>query len=85
MSISAEQTRAARALLGWSQDDLSNFSGVAKTTLANFEAGRRQPYTRTLREVRSALERAGVQFIAVGEASNAGGAGVRVSVSGDAV
>lgn len=74
MSISAAQCRAARALLGRSQEALAIEAGVAKATIANFEAGRRMPYARTLADIRSTLEEAGVEFIA----ENGGGAGVRL-------
>lgn len=47
-------------------------SKVAKATIANFEAGKRSPYERTLLDVQLTLERAGVIFVAAGEASNAG-------------
>jgi transcriptional regulator with XRE-family HTH domain len=49
-------------LLGWSQDPLAAASGVAKATIANFELGKRAPYERTLKDIRAALERAGVEF-----------------------
>ena len=68
------QCRAARALVGMSQDDLVEASGVAKGTIATFELGQRQPYARTLAAIRSALEAAGVEFIE----ENGGGAGVRL-------
>lgn len=82
MLITAEQCRAARALLGWSQDDLASQSTVAKPTIAGFESGRRQPYPRTLADLRRALEAAGVTFLASGEPSPAGGPGVRLDVLG---
>ena len=75
MTVSPEQCRAARALLGWSQDTLAAESRVAKATIATFESGKRTPYERTLADVRAALETAGVVFI--GE--NGGGAGVRLA------
>ena len=68
------QCRAARALIGISQDELVAASGVAKGTVAAFELGQRQPYARTLDAIRSALEAAGVEFIE----ENGGGAGVRL-------
>lgn len=72
--MTPEQCRAARALLNWSQSVLSAEAKVARATLAEFEAGRRVPYARTLEDVRSVLEEAGVEFIA----ENGGGAGVRL-------
>jgi transcriptional regulator with XRE-family HTH domain len=74
MSISPAQCRAARGLLGWSQSDLSEASKTATKTIADFERGARNPYARTLEDVRLALEKAGVEFIA----ENGWGAGVRL-------
>ena len=72
------QCKAARALLGWSQSDLAVASKVGKQTLADFERGARTPYDRTLRDIREALEEAGVEFIE----ENGGGVGVRFRVPG---
>jgi transcriptional regulator with XRE-family HTH domain len=63
MMISPAQCRAARALVGLSQDDLAAASKVAKATIGNFEAGKRSPYQRTLDDICAALEAAGVEFI----------------------
>ncbi|ESX28278.1 helix-turn-helix domain-containing protein [Mesorhizobium sp. M0030] len=75
MTLSPSQCRAARALVGWSQDQLAAASQVAKTTIANFEAGKRTPYDRTLVDLQAALEAAGVELIP----QNGGGAGVRLA------
>ncbi|MBL4800728.1 MAG: hypothetical protein JKY45_02470 [Emcibacter sp.] len=75
MSITPEQCRAARALLGWSQEQLKVTADVAKKTIADFERSARVPYDRTLRDVQRALEEAGIEFIA----ENGGGVGVRFS------
>ena len=72
--MTPEQCRAARALIEWSQDELAEKSVVAKRTIAAFEKNERTPYARTLDALRSALEAAGVQFIA----ENGGGPGVRL-------
>ena len=74
MSISPAQCRGARGLLGWSQSDLSQASKTATKTIADFERGAREPYPRTLEDVRGALENAGIEFID----ENGGGAGVRL-------
>jgi transcriptional regulator with XRE-family HTH domain len=71
--MTSEQCRAARALLGWSQQELSEVAKVARKTLADFERGARMPYDRTLRDIQSALEEAGIEFIP----ENGGGAGIR--------
>lgn len=73
-SISPAQCRAGRALIEWTRDDLANASQTARSTLADFEASKRQPHPRTLAAIRSALEAAGVEFIA----ENGGGPGVRL-------
>ena len=61
-TLSREQCRAGRALLNWSQAVLAEKAEVAKQTLADFERGARQPYPRTLADIRATLEAAGVEF-----------------------
>ena len=73
-SITREQSRAARALLDWSQGDLSEAAKIARQTVVDFERGARTPYRNNLDAMRSALEKAGVEFIA----ENGGGVGVRL-------
>jgi DNA-binding XRE family transcriptional regulator len=75
MAMTRGQCRAARALLEWTQDQLAEAASVSKKTLADFEAGKRTPYDRTLSDIQRALEGAGIQFIP----ENGGGAGVRHS------
>lgn len=72
--LSPAQCRAARGLLAWSQGDLSRAAAVSEKTVADFEREARRPYDRTLRDLVTALEAAGVEFIA----ENGGGAGVRL-------
>jgi transcriptional regulator with XRE-family HTH domain len=62
MPVTPGQCRAARALIGWSQELLASRSKVAKATIANFELGKRVPYDRTLDNISAALEAAGVEF-----------------------
>src|SRR4051794_39645965 len=78
VGLTPEQTRAARGLVGWSQTDLAEAAGVARGTLADFEAGKRIPYDRTLQDIRSALESAGVMFVE----ENGNGPGVRLKKAG---
>jgi transcriptional regulator with XRE-family HTH domain len=70
------QLRAARALLGWSREDLAVHSSTTERTLARLEAGETSPRKATLNAIRSALEAAGVEFIP----ANGGGPGVRLKV-----
>ena len=61
-SLLAAQIRAARGLLGWSQAYLADGIGVSRSTLADLEAGRRQPHEATLFVLRTELSSAGVEF-----------------------
>jgi transcriptional regulator with XRE-family HTH domain len=72
------QTRAARGLLNWSQEQLAAAARVSVTTLRNFERGASVPVTNNLAAIRAALEAAGVEFIA----ENGGGPGVRLRKDG---
>jgi transcriptional regulator with XRE-family HTH domain len=74
ISIHPHQCRAARALLGWSREQLAKKSKVSMATLADFEAGKRTPYDRTLADIQNTLEQAGIVLIP----ENGGGAGVRL-------
>jgi transcriptional regulator with XRE-family HTH domain len=74
IAISSGQVRAARALIGWSQDRLVEASGVPKRTLLRFELGQGEPQRRTVAAIRAAFEFAGVVFIA----ENGDGPGVRL-------
>ena len=70
--ITAAQCRAARALLRWSQSDLAEKAQVGKQTLADFEREARVPYDRTLADIVSTLEEAGVEFIGGGDGRGRG-------------
>jgi ribosome-binding protein aMBF1 (putative translation factor) len=72
MELTAAQCRAARGLIGWSQQQLATASKVAKPTIANFEVGKSTPYERTAKDLVAALEAAGVEF------TNGGQPGVRM-------
>ena len=77
--ITVPQLRAARALLGWSQDELANQSGVSKPTIARLElnAGALSGYASTRDKIVVALTSAGVVFLGDGETVD-GGPGVRL-------
>jgi transcriptional regulator with XRE-family HTH domain len=75
MTMTAAQSRGARGLLGMTQAELAKQSGVSLRTIAHFESGERQPIPSNLSALQSALEKAGVEFIA----ENGGGAGLRLA------
>ncbi len=60
MTLNPPQSRAGRALLGWSQTDLADRSNVSLSTIRDFETGRRTPMVNNLAAMRRALEEAGV-------------------------
>lgn len=73
--ITSAQIRGARAMLGWSREDLSKRSGVGISALMRFEASEGVPAGKiqTLQLVQDAFEKAGIEFIGTHES----GAGVR--------
>jgi transcriptional regulator with XRE-family HTH domain len=75
--LEAAQIRAARALLGWRQGDLSKASGVGTATIQRIEKSDRPitGYVSTLLRIEAAFEKAGVQFI---EEDETGGLGLRM-------
>lgn len=72
--LTPEQSRAARALLDWSQEEMARAAHLGLSTLRDFEKGRRTPSHNNLAGMRRALEDAGVIFIA----ANGDGVGVRL-------
>ena len=66
------QCRAARGLLGWSQEELARRAGVGIVTVYQLEAGISQPRRATLDVIRRSFEVAGVEF------TNGGQPGVRL-------
>jgi len=73
-SITAGQCRAARALLDITQPALAEIAGLGLSTIVDFEKSRRDVSRDAVQAIRSALEGAGVQFIA----RNGAGPGVRL-------
>ena len=62
--ITARQSRAARALLGWTQEMLADRARIALTALKRLEsANGLDVYETTRDEVRRALEAAGIVFL----------------------
>src|SRR5271163_4791068 len=60
--LTAAQSRAARALLGWSQRDLARKASVATSTVADFERGQRSPVTNNLEALKLAFEKEDITF-----------------------
>ena len=59
------QIRAARALLGWSQNHLANEAGVGMATLQRIEQaeGVVKGHFSTILKIQDALQEAGIRFI----------------------
>ena len=68
------QCHAARALLGWSREQLAQAAPVGLTTIVSFEERSCTPMPRNLLAIQQALEAAGVIFIE----QNGDGPGVRL-------
>jgi transcriptional regulator with XRE-family HTH domain len=73
--VTSAQSRAARGLLDWTQQDLADRAGVSIVTVRQLEAGLSQPRRATLDVIRRALEAGGVKFI---DGNGGGGPGVRL-------
>jgi len=71
--LTPSQSRAARALIEWSQEELAKAAHLGLSTIRDFEKGRRTPSHNNLLGIRTALEVAGVLFIP----ENGHGVGVR--------
>lgn len=77
LKVSIRQIKAARSLLGWSQEELAVTAGVSIPTIKRLEAsegllGGREA---TINKITTALEKAGIAFID----ENGGGPGVRLA------
>jgi predicted transcriptional regulator len=63
-----EQLRGARSMLGWTQAELAERSGVSLPTIKRLEVGEGRLGVRldTLEKLRAALEKGGVEFTEAG-------------------
>jgi transcriptional regulator with XRE-family HTH domain len=69
LSLSAEQIRAGRALLGWSAQQLADRVGVSIHTIQRLETGKvpiAKAKFETITGIRQALEDGGVSFLTDG-------------------
>ncbi|RUQ70865.1 multiprotein-bridging factor 1 family protein [Azospirillum doebereinerae] len=60
--ITPRQTRAARAMLGWSRQDLADRALVSLSTVRRIEEAGSDVRVSSLKSVRKTLEAAGVEF-----------------------
>ncbi len=72
--ITPRQIRAARALLGWSQQQLADKAIVSLNALARLEKGNVDSRMSTIIAIQKALTKAGIEFLAVDQK----GEGVRL-------
>lgn len=63
MTISTAQMRAARGLLNWSQQDLSERTDISATSIGSIENGISSPRDSTLAAIRKAFEDSGIEFM----------------------
>lgn len=73
--ITSRQIRAARALLGWSQQQLADKAIISINAVTRLEKGDVDPRLSTIAAVERALTKAGVELISAGDK----GEGVRMS------
>jgi transcriptional regulator with XRE-family HTH domain len=76
--LESAQIRAARALLGWKQDDLAKAARVGVATIRRIEGqeGPMMGYVSTLTRIQSAFEDAGIRLL---DKDSKGGIGVRLA------
>lgn len=62
MKITMQESRAARALLRWTQQELADEANVSLATIQFFESGKRYPITNNEKAIVKAFLSAGVIF-----------------------
>jgi predicted transcriptional regulator len=72
--ITPRQIRAARALLGWSQQQLADKAIISLNAVARLEKGKVDSRLSTLTAIQKALTKAGIEFLA----ADAKGEGLRL-------
>lgn len=75
MPLTPQQCRAARGLLGWTQEELAERAGVSRSTVRGFENGQHELHRGSAAVIRDALATAGVILI---DADREAGPGVRL-------
>jgi transcriptional regulator with XRE-family HTH domain len=61
--LTPEQSRAARAWLGWTQAELAERAQVGLSTIKDFEGKARTPIANNLQAILKALEAGGMQML----------------------
>ena len=61
--LDGRQVRAARALLGWTREDLLKASGISMSALLRMEGDLADSRGSTIHKVTVALNRAGIEFV----------------------
>jgi transcriptional regulator with XRE-family HTH domain len=76
--LNVAQLRAARALLGWRQEQIAQAAKISVATIRRMESqeGPLMGYVSTLIKIQGAFEQAGIQFI---DEDEMGGFGVRMA------
>lgn len=74
--LTAQQVRAARALLGWKQEELAQKASVGLATIQRLErgSGPLMAHVSTVVKIEACFKQAGIEFI---QADVSGGEGVR--------
>lgn len=63
MTITTAQIRGARGILGWSQQDLAQRTGISATSIGAIENNQTTPRESTLSTIRKTFENGGIEFI----------------------
>jgi len=78
LNLTPGHIKAARALLDWNQEKLADASGLAMSTIKRLEGGGiGKASIENIEKISSALEGAGIVFLAEGDVAP-GGLGVRL-------
>lgn len=82
MTLTSTICRSARALLGWTVEQLAAASGVSASTVLSFETGQRVPIRSNQAALQQAFSQAGVIFL---EADADSGRGLKLTKSTEAL
>jgi len=75
--VTADQIRAARGLLNWSQRELAERAGLTLRQIGDIERGTMDPRASILAAIEEAFDQAGLIFLEVNDVRG-GGRGVRL-------